>query len=92
MRDQRDAQDLQLDMLRQSLLDLAVAHGAPARGSNLDLNSAVALVQQELEATQALAEHFQSLKPTWSRACYSPPAPSAFRRLWRRSIRQTPMP
>src|SRR5262249_19684975 len=32
LRDQRDAQDLQLGMLRQSVLDLAAAHGALARG------------------------------------------------------------
>jgi len=63
LRDQRDAQDLQLGMLRQSILDLASAHGALARGSNIDLNSAVALIQQELDATRALAEHFQSLQP-----------------------------
>jgi hypothetical protein len=50
-------------MLRQSILDLASAHGALARGSNIDLNSAVALIQQELDATRALAEHFQSLQP-----------------------------
>lgn len=62
LRDQRDAQDLQLGMLRQSILDLASAHGALARGSNIDLNSAVALIQQELDATRALAEHFQSLQ------------------------------
>lgn len=62
LRDQRDAQDLQLGMLRQSILDLAAAHGALARGSNIDLNSAVALIQQELEATRALAEHFKSLQ------------------------------
>jgi hypothetical protein len=62
LRDQRDAQDLQLGMLRQSILDLAAAHGALARGSNIDLNSAVALIQQELDATRALAEHFQSLQ------------------------------
>jgi hypothetical protein len=62
-RDRRDAQDLQLGMLRQSILDLATAHGALARGSNVDLNSAIALIQQELDATRALAEKFQSLKP-----------------------------
>jgi predicted RNA methylase len=62
LRDQRDAQDLQLGMLRQSILDLAAGHGALARGSNINLNSAVALIQQELDATRALGEHFQSLQ------------------------------
>jgi len=64
LRDSRDTQDLQLASVRQSLLDLAVAHAALARGDNLQLSGAVAAVQRELDATRALAEHFQSLKKT----------------------------
>ena len=62
LRDQRDAQDLQLGSLRRSLLDLAAAHAALARGSNVELSNAVALIQQELDATRAFADYFKSLK------------------------------
>ncbi len=63
LRDQRDAQDLQLASLRRSLLDLAAAHAALARGATPELNTAIAAVQQELEATRAFADYFKSLKP-----------------------------
>jgi hypothetical protein len=63
LRDQRDAQDLQLEMLRQSFINLGTAHAALARGSMVDLNGAIALVQQELAATRALADKFNSIKP-----------------------------
>jgi hypothetical protein len=63
LRDQRDTQDLQLGSLRQSLLDLAAAHAALARGSQADLATAIGRIQQELDATRALDEHFKSLKP-----------------------------
>ena len=63
LRDKRDAQDLQLGRLRQSLLDLAAAHAALARGSQADLATAIGRIQQELDATRALEEHFKSLKP-----------------------------
>jgi hypothetical protein len=63
LRDKRDAQDLQLGSLRQSLLDLAVAHAALARGANFELDAAIGRVQQELDATRALDEHFKSLTP-----------------------------
>lgn len=41
LRDKRDTQDLQLGSLRQSLLDLAAAHAALARGSQADLATAI---------------------------------------------------
>lgn len=63
LRDQRDAQDLQLGSLRQSLLNLATAHHALAEGSNIDLATAISRIQQELAATRALHEHFTSLQP-----------------------------
>jgi hypothetical protein len=63
LRDKRDAQDLQLGRLRQSLLDLAAAHAALARGSQADLATAIGRIQQELDATRALEDHFKSLKP-----------------------------
>jgi hypothetical protein len=63
LRDKRDAQDLQLATLRQSLLDLADAHTAMAAGSPLDLTAALAAVKQELDATQALHDQFSALKP-----------------------------
>jgi hypothetical protein len=62
LRDKRDAQDLQLGSLRQSLLDLAAAHSALARGSDVDLASAINMIQQELDATRALSDFFSSLK------------------------------
>jgi hypothetical protein len=63
LRDQRDAQDLQLSSLRQSLLNLAAAHHALAEGSNLNLSAAISRIQEELAATRALNEHFTSLQP-----------------------------
>jgi len=63
LRDKRDAQDLQMASLHQSYLDLAAAHSALARGSNIDLTAAVDRLQQELEATRALQAQFTSLKP-----------------------------
>lgn len=63
LRDKRDAQDLQLSSLRQSLLNLAVAHHALAEGSNVDLSTAISRIQEELAATRALHEHFLSLQP-----------------------------
>ena len=62
LRDKRDAQDLQLGALRQSLLDLGAAHAALARGSAIDLDTAIGRIQQEIDVTQALNEHFKSLK------------------------------
>jgi hypothetical protein len=63
LRDKRDAQDLQLGSLRQSLLDLAAAHAALARGSNVGLAAAIGMVQQELDATRALSDSFKSQTP-----------------------------
>jgi hypothetical protein len=63
LRDKRDAQDLQLGSLHQSLLDLAAAHAALARGSNVDLAAAIGRVQQELDATRALSDFFKSQTP-----------------------------
>jgi hypothetical protein len=62
-RNQRDAQDLQLASLRRSLLDLAAAHSALARGSDSDLAAAIGLIQQESEATRSLFDQFNALKP-----------------------------
>jgi len=62
LRDKRDGQDLQLGSLRQSLLDLASAHEALARGSDTDLAAAITMIQQELEATRALSEQFNGPK------------------------------
>jgi hypothetical protein len=62
LRDKRDAQDLQLGSLRQSLLDLAMAHSALARGSDTDLATAINMIQQELQATRSLFDQFKALK------------------------------
>lgn len=62
LRDNRDAQDLALGSLRQSLLDLASAHEALARGSDTDLAAAITMIQQEVEATRSLNEQFKALK------------------------------
>jgi hypothetical protein len=62
LRDNRDAQDLQLASLRQSILDLASAHEALARGSDTDLAAAVTMIQQELDVTRSLNEQFKALK------------------------------
>jgi hypothetical protein len=59
----RDAQDLQLASLRQSLLELGVAHAALARGDDIDLAGALAMTQQELNATRAFFDAFSALKP-----------------------------
>jgi hypothetical protein len=64
LRDKRDVQDLQLGSLRQSLLDLAAAHSALARGSDTDLATAINMIQQELEATRSLFDQFKAPKPT----------------------------
>jgi hypothetical protein len=63
LRDQRDAQDLQLGGLRQSILDLGVAHAALARGSNVELNAAIDQIQRELDASKAAFERFSALQP-----------------------------
>jgi hypothetical protein len=62
LRNGRDAQDLQLSLLRQSILDLAAAHSALARGSSADLAGAIAMIQQELDAARSLSDFFASLK------------------------------
>jgi len=62
LRNGRDVQDLQLSLLRQSILDLAAAHSALARGSGVDLAGAIAMIQQELDATRSLSDFFTSLK------------------------------
>jgi hypothetical protein len=59
----RDAQDLQLASLRQSLLELGVAHAALARGADSDLAGALAMIQQELTQTRAFFDQFNALKP-----------------------------
>ena len=64
LRDQRDAQDLQLASLHQSLMDLAAAHAALARGSDTDLATALAMIQQELTVTRTLYDQFNALEPT----------------------------
>ena len=56
--DQRDAQDRQLAMLRDSYLTLADAHTAFARGSESDLRSAVDFVTNELRHAQDLQTQF----------------------------------
>lgn len=63
LRDKRDAQDLQLGSLHQSLLDLATAHSPLEHGSNVELASAIDMIQQELNATRSLSDFFTSLKP-----------------------------
>lgn len=63
LRDKRDAQDLQLGALYQSLLDLGAAHAALAHGSAIDLDAAIGRIKQEFEVTRALDAHFRSLEP-----------------------------
>ncbi|MDR3436702.1 hypothetical protein [Telmatospirillum sp.] len=62
-RDKRDTQDLQLGSLRQSLLDLAGAHAALARGSAVELGAAIAMIQQELDNTRTQISKFSAMKP-----------------------------
>jgi hypothetical protein len=63
LRDQRDAQLLTLTSLRKSLLGLAEAHSALARGSAADLSTVLTKLQTELDGTKALYDQFKALKP-----------------------------
>jgi hypothetical protein len=62
IRDKRDAQDLQLTSLRQSLLELADAHSAMARGATTDLAASVTMLKREFTETQSLYDQFKLLK------------------------------
>jgi hypothetical protein len=59
--DRRDAELDALASLRQSLLLLADAHSAAARGQKQDADSFIALISQQLQQTQALFEKFKQI-------------------------------
>lgn len=62
LRDQRDANLLALTSLRKSLLGLAEAHSALARGSSPDLSATLSKLQAELDAAKALHEQFKAIQ------------------------------
>jgi hypothetical protein len=58
LRDKRDAQDLQLASLRESLNQLAASHAALAKGSPVELGAAINALQTELAEVQSLHDRF----------------------------------
>ena len=67
LRDRRDAQLLALVSMRKSLLGLAEAHSALARGSAPDLSMVLSKLQAELDGAKALYDQFKALAPATAR-------------------------